>query len=181
MHVVNERLPPAELLDLLATHRARGALAAGARNPNPNPNPNPNLNPNQARADWTASASARGRRSRWARGQRAARAARAEAFDPRLHELGPAAIPPPAELTVEGLRALLDGLRPPAHGRAPWTSATGRWSGRGTSQRPQRRPRAPRPRAELGQVEDLHIEQQRPQGRATAKGSGIGVPQSSSI
>ena len=27
-----------------------------------------------------------------------------------------AAIPPPAELTVEGLRALLDGLRPPVQG-----------------------------------------------------------------
>ena len=129
MHVVNERLPPAELLDLLATHRARGALAAGARNPNPNPNPNPNLNPNQARADWTASASARGRRSRWARGQRAARAARAEAFDPRLHELGPAAIPPPAELTVEGLRALLDGLRPPTQGAVDLSYWEAEWEG----------------------------------------------------
>jgi hypothetical protein len=41
---------------------------------------------------------------------------RDEAFDARLHELGPAAIPPAAELTVEGLRALLDGLQPPVQG-----------------------------------------------------------------
>ena len=54
---------------------------------------------------------------------------RDQAFDPRLHELGPAAIPPPEELTVAGLRALLDGLRPPAQGAVDLSYWEAEWEG----------------------------------------------------
>ena len=54
---------------------------------------------------------------------------RDEAFDARLHELGPAAIPPPAELTVEGLRAILDGLQPPAQSAVDLSYWEAEWAG----------------------------------------------------
>ena len=54
---------------------------------------------------------------------------RDEAFDARLHELGPAAIPSAAELTVEGLRALLEGLQPPVQGALDLGYWEAEWAG----------------------------------------------------
>ena len=102
MHVVKERLPPADFLALLAAHRAV-------------------LSPPGRGADcfrtWEALALGS-----------VPLVPRDGAFDPRLHELGPAAIPPPAELTVEGLRALLDGLQPPAQGAVDLSYWEAEWA-----------------------------------------------------
>ena len=103
VHVVNERLPPAAFLDLLAAHRA--VLSPPGRGLD-------------CFRTWQALALGS-----------VPLVPRDQAFDPRLHELGPAAIPPPAELTVEGLRALLDGLRPPAQGAVDLSYWEAEWEG----------------------------------------------------
>jgi hypothetical protein len=129
VHVVNERLPPTEFLDLLATHRA--VLS-----------PPGHVTRTRTRTRTRARARARARAlTLTRRGLDCFRTWQAlalgsvplvprdQAFDPRLHELGPAAIPPPAELTVEGLRALLDGLRPPAQGAVDLSYWEAEWEG----------------------------------------------------